>query len=549
MTDEDALLAAIRAAPDEDTPRLAYADWLDENRPDPAPSPAAGPSARAEFVRVQCRLAAAGADDPDYPDLLERAADLADWLNTHQPAPDPGLPDLYYQTAYDTAEWGDYRRGFFELVSFDDYVSEPETTVGTMAGALAAAFARSAARTLHLEDATADEVTRLARHPVFAGVRGLYLDYLSDGDEDEAVAALAASPHAAGLRRLLLDVPVGRAGCRALARSRHLGGLESLAIDYPLPADAVREFRGSRWFRDLRRLHLWTGGGDVLRVLADLPPMPRLTALALSGSVGPVGGAAAVRRFAASGTFPRLAHLDLSGARLAAEHVALLARARWPLRHLDLSQCEVRRAGAEALAGAGFAPTLRVLELRECEVTAGGAQALADSVPLGGLRRLDLSGNPLGPGGLLAVATGRAFRRLTTLNLARTNTPRAPVAARDVLALLSAVGTAELRHLDLSALPVAVRGARALAASPAFARLTRLGLAGCGLGEKGTAALLGSRTLTEVVVLNLGGNKVGAAAGKLASAKVFPRLGSARLGVGVPKTAARRLARRPGVRL
>lgn len=41
--DESALLAAIRDNPEEDTPRLVYADWLDENdRP-----------ARAEFIRVQ----------------------------------------------------------------------------------------------------------------------------------------------------------------------------------------------------------------------------------------------------------------------------------------------------------------------------------------------------------------------------------------------------------------------------------------------------------------------------------------------------------------
>lgn len=31
MTDGDALLAAVIAHPDEDTPRLVYADWLDEN--------------------------------------------------------------------------------------------------------------------------------------------------------------------------------------------------------------------------------------------------------------------------------------------------------------------------------------------------------------------------------------------------------------------------------------------------------------------------------------------------------------------------------------
>lgn len=46
MSDEPALLAAIRAHPYEDTPRVAYADWLDENdRPE-----------RAEFIRVQIEL-------------------------------------------------------------------------------------------------------------------------------------------------------------------------------------------------------------------------------------------------------------------------------------------------------------------------------------------------------------------------------------------------------------------------------------------------------------------------------------------------------------
>lgn len=56
MRASDALLAAIIANPDEDTPRLMYADWLDENQPDTRPTPASGPSAQAEFIQVQCRL-------------------------------------------------------------------------------------------------------------------------------------------------------------------------------------------------------------------------------------------------------------------------------------------------------------------------------------------------------------------------------------------------------------------------------------------------------------------------------------------------------------
>src|SRR4051812_24308887 len=52
--EEAALLAAIAAHPEEDTPRLAYADWLDEHAGD-LPDPAAA-RIRAEFIRVQCEI-------------------------------------------------------------------------------------------------------------------------------------------------------------------------------------------------------------------------------------------------------------------------------------------------------------------------------------------------------------------------------------------------------------------------------------------------------------------------------------------------------------
>src|SRR5262249_24085793 len=43
----DALLQDVIAHPDEDGPRLIYADWIEEN----------GRPERAEFIRVQCELA------------------------------------------------------------------------------------------------------------------------------------------------------------------------------------------------------------------------------------------------------------------------------------------------------------------------------------------------------------------------------------------------------------------------------------------------------------------------------------------------------------
>jgi uncharacterized protein (TIGR02996 family) len=53
-TDERAFLNAIIAAPDDDLPRLVYADWLQEN----------GRPERAEFIRLQCELAQVRIADP-----------------------------------------------------------------------------------------------------------------------------------------------------------------------------------------------------------------------------------------------------------------------------------------------------------------------------------------------------------------------------------------------------------------------------------------------------------------------------------------------------
>src|SRR5262245_27034593 len=67
--DQEALFAGIRAEPDDDVVRLAYADWLEEHdRPD-----------EAELIRVQLQLAAAG----------DHERRVARWLET-----DPRLRQL-----------------------------------------------------------------------------------------------------------------------------------------------------------------------------------------------------------------------------------------------------------------------------------------------------------------------------------------------------------------------------------------------------------------------------------------------------------------------
>lgn len=52
MADEDDFLNALRANPADDTTRLVYADWLDEN-------PGDGRAERAEYLRLEAEKAAA----------------------------------------------------------------------------------------------------------------------------------------------------------------------------------------------------------------------------------------------------------------------------------------------------------------------------------------------------------------------------------------------------------------------------------------------------------------------------------------------------------
>jgi uncharacterized protein (TIGR02996 family) len=69
MSPERAFLQHIADDPDDDAPRLVFADWLQEH---------GGPAgaARAELVRVQCEAARLPEGDPRGEPLRRRAADL-----------------------------------------------------------------------------------------------------------------------------------------------------------------------------------------------------------------------------------------------------------------------------------------------------------------------------------------------------------------------------------------------------------------------------------------------------------------------------------------
>ena len=87
MSEREALLRAICDHPDDDTPRLVFADWLQEH----------GEEDRAEFIRVSIEVAQLSTDDDRLDDRIRRECELQErfgklWL-AELPVPDPELVD------------------------------------------------------------------------------------------------------------------------------------------------------------------------------------------------------------------------------------------------------------------------------------------------------------------------------------------------------------------------------------------------------------------------------------------------------------------------
>ena len=99
----DAFLSTIAEYPDDDGPRLVYADWLEE-RGDPL----------GEFIRVQCERAHAesGENMPDAESLLMREREL---LESHRGEWLGSLADLVAQGSLSTH----FRRGFVDRIDID----------------------------------------------------------------------------------------------------------------------------------------------------------------------------------------------------------------------------------------------------------------------------------------------------------------------------------------------------------------------------------------------------------------------------------------------
>src|SRR5438477_9044055 len=95
MMEHEHFLQAILADPEADSPRLIYADWLEEQG-DP----------RGEFIRLQCALAVLPADHPRHSELQGRERELYE----HHAA-------VWAKPLTGKAARCAFRRGFIEAVT------------------------------------------------------------------------------------------------------------------------------------------------------------------------------------------------------------------------------------------------------------------------------------------------------------------------------------------------------------------------------------------------------------------------------------------------
>jgi uncharacterized protein (TIGR02996 family) len=538
MTDDTALYRAIVARPEDDTPRLVYADWLEEN----------GREQEAEFIRLECRLETATPDQPEYADLLDRQEELRLWLQTHAPGPRLNFGKrLYVESG--NAWWRWTSRGFPQLQTFaaDGHVRPGSRSIRAFAAALEKAFAMLPSRELNIEVLTIEELTELLKQPIIAALDSLLIQISTDEQTgDEAARVIANCQQLQNLRHASLMFPIGEAGADCLGRSEHLGRMEWLSLDaYNLSPPAIRSLGDGEWFRNLRRLTLVDGlSAEAFEELSRLPPFIHLNSLNLSENSFTVS---AWREFARSKTFPRLTRLDLNETVMSDGQLAALAGANgFRLASLDLSFCSIGNEGAVALIEAPWAGSLRLLDLSFNRLGPIAMNAIAGCRHFAELKHLVLSGNPIGVTGLKAIARSPNFRNLTMMLLdncsIRNNLP--PAHFQEFLEKLD---MPNLRYLDLTGMPIGPKASQLLT-DDKFRNLTRLCIGHCKLTDEAVTELIASQTLQNLIELGLEFNGVKTGVMPLKNRGIFPRLSRCNLaGNAIAPELCRKLSRRPGV--
>jgi uncharacterized protein (TIGR02996 family) len=510
VSDRAALFRAILDNPDDDTSRLAYADWLDEHADEFPESEREAVRGRAAYIRAQIALArlpvvsrpsslwsaafswgggvTSWTVPPDDfllfggPHFAERNR-LLDEIN--------GLAERF-APAWNAELPGDWpeakpyrRRGFVE-----DLKISPRLLLTDPARYLDAAPIRE----LILEwnhrhgPNRAEDAPAVAALPQLARVRELGVHPAGAEFVTNFVRAFVVSPAAAGLRKLYLSqTDIGEDALIALAGSDHLAELRTLNLSRNrLTPDGLAALATSSKLAGLRHLLLNRCGlnPDGVEQLCRDRLLEQLEGLDIADN--PQFGEEGTRRLTTNPNLARFRALGLSGNRIGTTGCRVIATSRYTaaVEELVVSHCEIGGAGVGELLTSAVLSRLHTLGLRHNPIDAAAVEAFAGITPTIPLRRLDLGYCHTGDAGVVALARSLAVRQLTHLRLNHDD-----IGDAGAVALAGCSHLTGLRELDLSGNRITDAGAEALARSQFLAGLVRLRISENQLTDRGALAL------------------------------------------------------------
>jgi uncharacterized protein (TIGR02996 family) len=366
MTDHDALVAAVCAQPGEDTPRLAYADYLDELGSKES-------TVRAAYIRGAIRLAREERWTPTWREHKEKTDRAEDTYR--ELAGKNRLPWVAHLKGR-VAAW-DFERGFVGHITVyakrfleegDDYfANDPIQSVK---------FVKLTAKGGSVPPA------ELLDSPYLARAAKLSFDGSRLRDED--------------LERL--------------ADSRAVHGLRSLSLgtDNPFtPSVVPKLLKNLKALGELSCVWNTAFGDEHARSLAKCKDFSRLTVLDLNRAAVSGAGVASIVASPYAAGLARLA--------IAPELDRDLEGHPRPSFIRPTRKEGVRIAGA--IASSKSLKRLRALDLRGRLIGDDGLTLLAKSRALPALRELRLGGNKIGPEGIRILAESPIGQRLLYLEL------------------------------------------------------------------------------------------------------------------------------------
>lgn len=471
MSGHDGFLRAIAASPEDDHPRLIYADWLEER----------GEADRAEFIRVQCALARCEEDDE-----RERLGAIEHRLLRMHRCREGWVPSPVRESA---GGWG-FERGFLARMELkaEEFLGRGELRRAT-----------PPIRHLGLTEVRRGHIAALDGPELLDGLESLDLpDLFVEREFEErgraflAVNRLARRLKQAGIRELGLSpaavAPIFRAWGREPTE------MPTFAVEARRPLGARRPF-GARW----------PGGRLLLEGIAASGYRRNLRRVCVAEvSPSEFFGSSLGSRLDGLESLRLERFVSLPGAWEPHPWERRESPGERPPRHLRSLELRNGALGSDDLALLLDESRLAALErlgLSDINLQDDDFSGLFSGGPHPALRSLSISGVDLGPalGSLPRGAWGR-FPGLIRLELAE----RASDWGDRVLAAIADSPLAgRLRSLALRGMRVTAEGIGALRRSGLLARLYALELGERGLGDDAVDALLAAGPWPDLALLDL----------------------------------------------